>query len=985
MFLVDNSTDSPRLIIGHNVSYDRQRCAEQYELMPSKTRFMDTMSLHIAVSGMTSGQRMVKAMYNKETEGESTSDDNSFKPQWVEETAMNNLNDVYQLYCPGSEPLKKAKRDVFVTGSSEDVREDLQSLMTYCGYDVLASGQVFTEIFPLFRQRCPHPATLAGMLDMALGYLPTNSNWDHYVKQSDNAFEELEEETAKVLSQQAKESCQLLNDDLYKTDLWMWDQDWSTKEMKFRKIVPKSTKNEKNEVVISKKKSSNPYDFETLHEHFKPLLKSKSDLYKVQPAIPGYPTWYTELCVKSKKNEFIEPQGLTAGKKVVPKLLRLTWMGYPLHRHETEKWGYLKLNEHVSTVDEQFDIDDTESIKFSRSALKNFLEETNIIEKSSKDREELDLQYTSPMGYPPDAKRKKKVKPEKPVPEEGIKLPETPGCTFMHLPHKDGKGNNVGNPMSKDFLDKIRDGILATKSGQLAEKVLLSAKSISYWRSSQERIRNQMIVKLGPSHNNNELKDVSAIIPMIVPAGTLTRRAVERTWLTASNAKKDRIGSELKSIIQAPPGYSFVGADVDSQELWIAAVIGDSQFTGHHGSTALGWMTLQGTKSKGTDMHSVVAKSVDITRDRAKILNYGRIYGAGTPFAKQLLMQFNPLLTEDNAGRLASKMYVETKGERRYVLNKFGAFCYSLSYMLSSEASKTGFSEFEGIVLSRKEMSALVGIKRKLDMYVEFTEMPTENPLSFKLNDHAEMLADEMDLQYEKISQGTPSEKLNFIRKFLNIVGYSAKRKTDEEERQSYIAATKIMSKKTVWFGGSESHTFNRLEQIASQRKAVTPILGCHISRVLDSSKVGDAYLPSRINWVVQSSAVDYLHLLLVAMRWLMSKECYDINGRFLISIHDEVRYMVPYEERYKAALALQTANLLVRAMFCSRLGMSGLPKSVAFFSSVDIDQVMRKEPEMECVTPSNPQGLKHGYGIDAGESMTIQQTLDILRTSNKL
>ena len=84
----------------------------------------------------------------------------------------------------------------------------------------------------------------------------------------------------------------------------------------------------------------------------------------------------------------------------------------------------------------------------------------------------------------------------------------------------------------------------------------------------------------------------------MVPAGTLTRRAVERTWLTASNAKADRIGSELKSMIQAPPGYVFVGADVDSQELWIAAVIGDSHFTGHHGSTPLGWMTLQGNKAQ---------------------------------------------------------------------------------------------------------------------------------------------------------------------------------------------------------------------------------------------------------------------------------------------------------------------------------------------------------------------------------------------------
>ena len=44
------------------------------------------------------------------------------------------------------------------------------------------------------------------------------------------------------------------------------------------------------------------------------------------------------------------------------------------------------------------------------------------------------------------------------------------------------------------------------------------------------------------------------MLPMVVTAGTITRRAVERTWMTASNAYEDRIGSELKSMIEAPPG-----------------------------------------------------------------------------------------------------------------------------------------------------------------------------------------------------------------------------------------------------------------------------------------------------------------------------------------------------------------------------------------------------------------------------------------------
>ena len=35
--------------------------------------------------------------------------------------------------------------------------------------------------------------------------------------------------------------------------------------------------------------------------------------------------------------------------------------------------------------------------------------------------------------------------------------------------------------------------------------------------------------------------------------------------------------------MQAPDGYQLVGADVDSQELWIASVIGDAHFAGIHG------------------------------------------------------------------------------------------------------------------------------------------------------------------------------------------------------------------------------------------------------------------------------------------------------------------------------------------------------------------------------------------------------------------
>lgn len=82
--------------------------------------------------------------------------------------------------------------------------------------------------------------------------------------------------------------------------------------------------------------------------------------------------------------------------------------------------------------------------------------------------------------------------------------------------------------------------------------------------------------------------------------------------------------------------------------------------------------------------------------------------------------------------------------------------------------------------------------------------------------------------------------------------------------------------------------------------------------------------MTSRINWAVQSSAVDYLHLLLVSMNYL--SKVHSIPLRLAITIHDEVRFLVQEGHELRAALALQISNLWVRAMFAHRLEMSDLP-----------------------------------------------------------
>ena len=64
--------------------------------------------------------------------------------------------------------------------------------------------------------------------------------------------------------------------------------------------------------------------------------------------------------------------------------------------------------------------------------------------------------------------------------------------------------------------------------------------------------------------------------------------------------------------------------------------------------------------------------------------------------------------------------------------------------------------------------------------------------------------------------------------------------------------------------------------------------------------------------------------------------------------------------------------------MFAYKLGMANLPISVAFFSSIEIDTVLRKECNDDCITPSNNSGLLKKYGIPLGKSLTIFDILEM-------
>ncbi|CAG0897515.1 unnamed protein product [Darwinula stevensoni] len=987
-------SQEPSLIIGHNVSFDRAYISTEYSLRRGGCRFLDTMSLHIAICGLTGYQQaLFAASKGTSSKSRGKKEENAAQKHfrgppsnlWMDVASMNNLKDAYQLHVGGA-ALEKESRDVFVKGTLDDVRKEFQGLMSYCAQDARASLLLLRALWPEFLERFPSTVTLAGMLEMGSMYLPINRNWNRYLEAAEETYSDMQTELKRLLGRQAQDACSLLHDESYKEDVWLWNLDWTIQDLKVKKTISKRKPSEKIEELREKRnplsnllKESSCSEVQAEEElakksmvasHFPHLLASRDSLHKRRPFLPGYPAWYRNLCSKENGNG-LEPDLLSTSMQLVPRLLRLTWDGHPLHFDPEHGWGYLvpscvssshdspstdpmfpyqqlhvpEAHEEQKSGEEGIEMiwekllkgdvgedpADMERLWAGVRLLNQQLHVPEAHEEQKSGEEGIEMIWEKllkgDVGEDPadmerlwagvrllnqklaekHEKRKKGRKGKVEEHQEENKKKESgidiglPGCLFRPLPHKDGPGKRVGNPLSKDFQSKWEDGTLSTAAGKSAEQALRHETShmLTYWRNARDRILDQIAVWWLPEDiphhiNGHTLIEPSAtygaILPQVAVCGTVTRRAVEATWLTASNASSLRLGSELKAMIQAPPGFHFVGADVDAQiwilcnqELWIAALIGDAHQGRMHGCTPFGWMTLQGKKSTGTDLHSQTALAIDISRDQAKVLNYARIYGAGMSFAQQLLRQFNHRLTPDDARAKATTIYTKTKGVRKY-----------------------------------------------------------------KLNGEGKRLANEAGLSYsdEPWSRSQVNQLLRL---------HSSNKSLEE-----------VVEEGRVWVAGTESAMFTELEAIAHSDEPRTPVLKARITRALEPLYVDHDFLTSRVNWVVQSSAVDYLHLLLVAMNHLFTS--YGIQGRFAISIHDEVRYLVASEHRYRAALALQVANLWTRAMFAFKLNIPNLPQSVGFFSSVEVDQVLRKDCRDDCRTPSNPHGLHRGFGIPPGE-----------------
>lgn len=257
-----------KTFIAHNAMFDQSKVAEAYSMANTDRPFaVCTMSLHTSMSGL-GGEQVLRA-YKAIPKGAPV--------PWVSMGCTDGLGAVLEHYT--GRTMDKAARDIFVTGSLQDIISNRVRLLAYGLNDVYEMWHLWSSLWPKFRLHCPSNITIAGLMEASRSMLPVVPDWHDRIAANDavwmarlNQFEQ----QLNDLADQAESSGD-------PGDPWLSQLDWTT---------AKSGKNK------------------------------------------GKPAWYR--AARLKKNAKV-----TLKSNLAPLLLRMKWDGHPLHLDKVKKWGYI--------------------------------------------------------------------------------------------------------------------------------------------------------------------------------------------------------------------------------------------------------------------------------------------------------------------------------------------------------------------------------------------------------------------------------------------------------------------------------------------------------------------------------------------------------------------------------------------------------------------------------------------------------------------
>lgn len=746
-------------VVGHNISYDRVRARDGYTLAETEPEnfYFDTLSAHIAVSGLASGQRWLYVLAGKDPDNLTEEEKKKlrFRPRWADKGATNSLVNVYNFHVAAvreyfgkdvhrMEDADKEIRDVFVKATEMHQLANRRDLLEYAMLDAFYTTELFQAIWPKYLDSTPSKVALAGHMFLNGSRIPTPTDWPKWIEQVEDVFAEYNREMSDIcydlIGKYVDEWRAKLDDDIVA-------------------VQSRLDSDEREELIesigLGKKKAVKINDvLKALDKHNIPWRRESDRWVDLDPwhrQLDWTPRAYVGKYAYMPKwaSKFLaDPsERITNKANVSHLLLKLRWEGSPVEMIKGGGW----------------------------------------------------------CSYTDDGKLEK-------------------------IPHPKGNGDNVGVLLSKDFLVDMENGRLSSELPE-AKRALDIANATSYWTSVRKRVHDRIFMAVENPHGEGWCM----MMPEIIAHGAVTRRTVESLMVTMCSTKGHRIGTELKTRIQCPPGWKIVGADFDGQELQIASIYADAWEGGFIGASPMAHTVLSGAKEKGTDAHTKLAKAINTNRDVAKGVGFAMLYGAGVR-------------------TIANTIKKTYKDRSANELRQFG-----------------------------------------------------NRALAFKKG------------------KKTPD-------------GY--------------------------YEGGSDSGCYNYMEGIALRTKCPTlPCLGTKISTALRPSAVGDDFHTGRINWTIQSSGAEMLAVILTATHWLARR--FRIPAQFILSIHDELWWMVPEKYAESFCVVFQMAHLYSWARFQAGVNMCDVPLSRAFFSSVAIDERLRKSVHECTKTPSNFDGDKEPDGAE--------------------
>lgn len=282
--------------------------------------------------------------------------------------------------------------------------------------------------------------------------------------------------------------------------------------------------------------------------------------------------------------------------------------------------------------------------------------------------------------------------------------------TLKKVPHPKEPGSNVGGLFTFDFLPYVEQGLLSSADGNAKRLIELNFER-SWWITAGKRIYGMAIRR-----STNPLNGQSILVcaPQVVPHNTVSYRTGESLLLTLPSRVKPKIGYELKSKIEAPPGWCINPYDFDSQELQVLSAYADRGL--HSGHAPFSVTVLVGSKHKGTDMHTLTSKRATdetgykVSRDAGKQSVYAMCYGAQTKTVANTIRLWHPLIPEQDILEVAKPVLkafrgVKSKGDEYY----------------AGGLASLAFNAMHDLLLAEQPATPLLGNKMPQPMWPKYS------------------------------------------------------------------------------------------------------------------------------------------------------------------------------------------------------------------------------------------------------------------------